>query len=150
MGLEPNFSLKSITQKLEKEIANINNAVLNELKYVALEFVKTARSKTDMQGSFEDQTGNLRSSIGYLIFKNGQPVDENFDVTAQGQEGKRLGYEYGVNRSQSELGYVLIVVAGMNYAVYVESKGFDVITGSSFKAESDLKAAFDKLQRNLR
>lgn len=37
-------------------------------------FIEVARRS----GSYKDQTGNLRSSIGYIIAKDGEVVTENF------------------------------------------------------------------------
>ena len=37
---------------------------------------------------------------------------------------------------------VAVVVAGADYALYVESNGFDVLTGSTYGFSSDLKREF--------
>ena len=69
-------------------------------------------------------SGNLRSSIGYVVFKDGKPVNIAFEAVKGGHvgvhEGQRLAQQIGENYTD---GYTLVVVAGMNYAVHVESKG---------------------------
>ena len=47
-------------------------------------------------------------------------------------------------------GYVLVVVAGMNYAVYVESKGRDVLTSAEKLAETELPKMLRQLKDNIR
>jgi hypothetical protein len=44
----------------------------------------------------------------------------------------------------------LIVVAGMDYAAAVESRGKDVLTASSIKAKNELKQAIKDLKRKVK
>lgn len=148
MKLTPTFKVSDIMKDVRVKIENIDEFILNELNYVGLEFVRNARVKAD----FTDRTGNLRSSIGYMILKNGQIMSEDFEDSAQGTDkstGKQKGFEFAFLKAEVTTGFVLIVVAGMEYAVYVESKGYDVITGSSLLAENDLRQAFEKLEKSL-
>lgn len=45
-------------------------------------FIEVARRS----GSYKDQTGNLRSSIGYIIAKDGEVVTENFKEGDKGTD----------------------------------------------------------------
>lgn len=143
MKLTPTFKVSDIMKDVRAKIENIDEFIISKLNYVGLEFVRNARVKAD----FTDHTGNLRSSIGYIILKNGNVVSENFEESKKGSDkatGKERGFEYAMSIQESFIGFVLIVVAGMEYAVFVESNGKDVITGSSMLAEDDLKKAFEK------
>lgn len=145
MGFEPVFNVSELMKGVQKEVQKMEQYIQNELEYVGLEFVRNARIKAD----FTDRTGNLRSSIGYMILKNGKIIKEDFENSTTGTDkdtGKTRGYEYAIANAGTNIGYILIVVAGMEYAVYVESRGYDVITGSSMKAEDDLKGVFRKLE----
>lgn len=168
MSFTPQFNVADLMKGVDVQIGRMEQFLINELDRVGLKFVAAARSKVSSDEykaalasmshakgmrraelgpespSFQDQTGNLRSSIGYVIFKNGQPVRENFEGDAS--EGKTKGYEYAAAQSQSFEGFMLIVVAGMDYAVYVEGYGYDVITGSSLLADDDIKKVFSKLE----
>lgn len=76
---------------------------------------------------YNDITGNLRASIGYVVIVNGRIVDEKFEGVQEGvSEGKKFIEE--LLRLQTEI--ALVVVAGMNYASYVETKGKNVLTSS--------------------
>lgn len=114
------------------------------------EFVKVARKK----GNYKDHTGNLRSSIGYAIIKDGNILNENYEQSAFGidkqtgmREAKRLISELASVYSD---GWVLVGVAAMPYAVYVEGiANLDVITSATEATEDWIKkqskVLFDKL-----
>ena len=51
------------------------------------EFVKLARKK----GNYQDHTGNLRSSIGYVIVKDGDILTENYELSDKKGTDKYTG-----------------------------------------------------------
>lgn len=125
---------QGFTRKLEKMLQNARKAALETLDYVGLECVKEARQN----GRYKDQTGNLRSSIGYVVLDNGKIVKKSgFQkvktkaIKAKGEAEKSLNAI--INDYQS--GLVLIVVAGMNYATYVEARGYNVLNSSEVLAK---------------
>ena len=114
------------------------------------EFVKIARKK----GNYKDHTGNLRSSIGYVIVKDGSILTENYERSIIGKD-KQTGIKEA-KRLITELlpiykeGWVLIGVAAMPYAVFVEA--IDNLDVASVAAEhtndwikKQSKTLFDKL-----
>lgn len=114
------------------------------------EFVKIARKK----GNYKDRTGNLRSSIGYVIVKDGDILTEDYEQSSEGtdkqngiREAKRLVSELVPIYSD---GWVLVGVAAMPYAVYVEAiHNLDVISVATEHTEDWIrkqsKVLFDKL-----
>lgn len=134
-GLKPMFNLTAIREFMEQQINNAEDKVLQALQYEGELFVNKARTS----GNYKDRTGNLRSSIGYLILKDGKVIDKNF----AGNEKGRTSAREAANEvaGQYPNGFVLIGVAGMKYAAAVESKGYDVITGSAPNSQ-DLKQLF--------
>lgn len=114
------------------------------------EFVKIAREK----GKYTDHTGNLRSSVGYVIVANGRVLSENFELSKGGTDkvtgkrrAKRLAEELATFYNK---GFVLIGVAGMKYAVIVEAMdNKDVISLAASHTEDLIrkqsKTLFDKL-----
>ena len=53
-----------------------------------------------------------------------------------GEEGRKEGLKYARElAAKYQQGATLIVVAGMNYAAYVQRKGYDVLTSSELLAE---------------
>lgn len=129
-GLTPMFVMRSLLQRVEKFTDQREKEMIMLLSYVGENVVNKAREADP----FIDHTGNLRSSIGYVILKDGHPV-KLFAKRARGDEkgegvacGKALAKELAGDYGK---GIILIVFAGMEYAAAVESRGYDVITGST-------------------
>lgn len=88
------------------------------------------------KGSYTDRSGNLRSSIGYVIIVNGQICTK----AGFGARGVNDGQAQGETTAESFAAKfpdktALVVVAGMNYAVYVAEKNYDVLDTAYIKAK---------------
>ena len=111
------------------------------------DFVKIAREI----GKYVDHTGNLRSSIGYIIVNDGDIVDSDFQVSVKAGSDKETGKKEAKKLAQQlakthNEGLVLIGVAGMEYAVYVEAiEGKEVISGAYIQTEQFLREAINKV-----
>jgi hypothetical protein len=165
---------KAVMDALAKKVGRV---ILNQLMQAGLQIVRDARSKVpddnyreainslayakgetraelsiDSPG-FNDDTGNLRSSIGFVLTHNGETIKEDFEKSTSGTD-KSTGVETGkayakkVNGVQ-ELGWTMTAVAGMEYAGWVEALGYDVLTGSTLgvgtKFQKDLEAALSNI-----
>lgn len=115
-----------------KRTERMVQALVFNLKVVGEKIINHAR----LHHTYTDQTGNLTSSIGFVIAVDGQIVQESsFDVVKNGAEGARQGRSFAEKIAQSvPQGIVLIVVAGKNYAKYVSAKGYDVIDSAELLA----------------
>lgn len=137
--LIPEFTQADIDRKTNEFIKKKLKDTFEALSYVGIQCVNFAKKN----GSYTDRTGNLRSSVGYAVISDGQVKNESHEGTTEGtaQSGaliQELAREY-------DRGMVLVVVAGMEYAAAVESKGYDVITNSSYKGDELLKYMKQKL-----
>lgn len=138
-----------LKQLIQQQYEKIQRLALDRLKFIGEAHIRNARMKTAEQGGFDDQTGNLRSSIGYIILSNAEIVLQTFPG-GKGAEGKARGEQVAQQVAKNyPLGLILICVAGMDYAVYVEANGRDVITGSSQIAATQLKEQLKQLQDKL-
>lgn len=142
---------KANVEEIKARLKVCREAILSDLVErlcaIGEECVKTAREN----GSYNDITGNLRSSIGYVVLRDGKPVKqgglqqvrgygENMALvkfttkagrevkywakgaSGDGMEGVAAGRQF--LQSLQPLfpqGIVLLVCAAMNYAVYVEA-----------------------------
>lgn len=86
-------------------------------------------------GSYTDRTGNLRNSVGYVVLLDGV-------VQSQGNINKHNQEQIEKIKVKYPKGLVLIVVAGMNYAAYVEAKGYNVLSSAELMAENILKQLY--------
>jgi len=157
MPLKPLFTDKDISKVFDRFEERTDKILLETMKYAGEYFVKIARDeKTDEGGNkitdYRDITGNLRSSVGYIVLKDGKSVAEGFKVSGRGmggsrgmQQGKKLARELGRTHDK---GYVLIGLAGMNYAVFVENmKNKDVISFASKATQQMLKQLITKIKK---
>lgn len=83
-------------------------------------------------GDYLEWTGNLTSSIGFFICKDGVIIDQEAGTKGVGR-ARKLAKE----ASKGRKGYVLVVTSGMEYASYVEAKGYDVISSSEIWAQRE-------------
>ena len=127
----------------------VDYQIVEMLCSIGEEAVTTAKTIPEERG-FTDRTGNLRSSIGYVVFKDGKPVTEYFIQKNDGKEGVEKGRELAEQIGKETAGYTLVVVAGMNYAVCVESKGRDVLTSGELKAKEILPKHLDDMYKNVK
>lgn len=139
MGIKAKFSVRDVRKITEDFYNNALISVSKALYRAAQEVVNDAKNRD----TYADQTGNLRSSIGFVIFFNGVEIESssfgggalfpNKDgVKGSGADGINKGKEFArAVASKYTRGFVVVVVAGMEYAAYVEAKGYDVITGST-------------------
>lgn len=141
------FTKEDIRKLIEERKKRIDAAILSRLQFVGEQFVKNARERAN----FQDRTGNLRSSIGYVVLKNGlQKSGSDWIQVKEGGSGVKAGQDLIEELSRKyPTGYILIGVAGMDYAAAVESKGYDVITNSAGIAASSLKSALKKLSQKI-
>ena len=115
-----------------------HRVIVTRLKVLGEECVRRVRDRSKEE-SWIDQTGNLRSSIGYRVLQNGNVLANGGFFTTHapdgdGGKGRRVGKTFldEVSRILYQ-DYVLVVVAGMEYADKVEaleSKDVLASTGS--------------------
>lgn len=130
-------SIEDINTSFEEWVGRIKSLIIRELCICGEKCVNYARN-TELKGKdYKDQTGNLRSSTGYVVVVDGTVVQiSSFDSVKDDTEGTKTGKDYALQLAEDyPEGIVLIVVAGMNYAVYVANKGYDVLDTAEIQAE---------------
>jgi hypothetical protein len=142
MAITPKFNASDVRKALLARKQRLEEATLLRLQRVGETFITNARSND----TYRDRTGNLRSSIGYVILKDGVQIGGALPGSkAEGVE-KAEAMIRRLTQTDQIKGFILLVVAGMDYAAAVEAKGFDVLTVSGLQAASDLKKALEKLK----
>ena len=138
--------------KLSYDLSDVDDFILEIYREVFAFLAQLGQSAYEtavQEGKYNDITGNLRSSLGYVISMDGKIVKEggfkridgrgeNFEKvffttrsqktvqfwakgkSGDGSEGSRQGLSYARDlASKHTQGVTLIVVAGMDYASYV-------------------------------
>lgn len=126
-------SIRDIRDFVEKRTRDAERVLINVFCRAGEECIIEAKNG----GSYTDQTGNLRSSIGYAVLKDGKVVQKGqVEKTKDGETGLAEGSGYlerCIKANRLRDGIVLIVTAGMNYAEYVEAKGKVVLSSAELK-----------------
>lgn len=155
MPIRPKFTKEDIRRRFDHFAEVVERRELERLKYLGELCVTHARSVPADRG-FHDRTGNLRSSIGYVIYKNGVAVMDNY-AEVNGPEGGNAAEAIQKAKTVADraarkhpTGFCLVVTAGMEYAVYVESKGHDVIASAEALARREMPKLMEELVSNIK
>ena len=146
MALKRTTTSKQIDEFIAASIRQKEMQIAKDFAYVGEKCVKEAR----LNGSYADQTGNLRSSIGYVVANDGEICyGSNFETVKSGSFGSSTGESYVRQLlSENNKGIVLIVVAGMNYAKLVSARGRDVLDSAEILADKLVPKMLRALNKN--
>lgn len=130
----PKAQIAAEFDAFEKEMTRRIVAMLSKL---GEECANEARKN----GSYRDDTGNLRSSVGYLIAVDGSVQKQSFTPIGNAKDG-----DTGVKKAEALAhdvvknfphDIVLILVAGMECASYVANRGYDVLDSAEMWAKKE-------------
>lgn len=141
--------LSEVDRILYKSFEILKDEINNCLVKLGEECIAKIRDRSGSE-SWYDQTGNLRSSIGYAVYDYGiKQIESAFQIVRNGNEGSSEG-----KKMISQLGreysnaYALVVVAGMNYASYVEAlENKDVLASTELWAKSIVDARLKRAKK---
>lgn len=146
-GLELRKYLNLVQRRFEA-------ALVYNLEYLVVEMVNHAK----LNAGYTDRTSNLKSSIGGVVLKNGVPITyKGFAREKAADVGVKTGTEF-INSliSSHSKGYVILVVAGMEYASWVEDGGktnrapYNVLKLTEIKMEKELKKLVIRLSKSIK
>lgn len=151
MAIRPNFDIRAIERYIKEETEKTEKAFIRALNYIGEKAVIEARRSQQ----YKDRTGNLRNSTGYVVVKDGQIINSVFDQNHNAnrgypgrKNGKAVGRALALQLAGNfPKGLALIVVAGMKYASYVESKGRNVLTSSERLAQREVPRILNEIVR---
>ena len=140
MGIKAKFSEGDIKRYMQEKTERVDSVIIRNLRRLGEQTVAYARNRAGEE-SWYDQTGNLRSSIGYVVGKDGEVIGSGgFSQVLNGSEGSSEGKQFAMELANELAGkYFLIVVAGMDYASYVEEmENKDVLASANLLAQEEL------------
>ncbi|MCJ8153245.1 hypothetical protein MKJ01_05650 [Chryseobacterium sp. SSA4.19] len=155
MGIEPRFNMRDIDSYLKGKVNMLDGLMIRNLNFLGMECVNLAKSLD----TYTDRTGNLRNSIGYIVLKHGNIISSMFEAGTRGPEfdsqempGERVGEIFAKEIAKDfKVGYALIVVAGMEYASYIEDvKHLDVIAPAQTFANTRITQIAQSIVNSMR
>ncbi|WP_333577873.1 hypothetical protein [Sphingobacterium sp.] len=136
-------------EQVQKEMFDeVDRQTLEQFKLVLAEALKIQRAKMRIDGGYNDQTGQLRSATGGIIYRDGKVLHEDFELSPYGTDrapGLKEGKEKAFAELRESKGWGITIVAGMEYASWVEAKGLTVLTMAASEVEKSLEEAFNRI-----
>lgn len=122
-------------EQLQQRLLRMKEAVETRLDMELRQLGEEAVTHAKENKGYHDRTSNLKNSISYALYKDGEPVMQSIgqipkpDATKEGQTQVEDNLTRFATRDGivAPKGYTLIVVAGMNYGAHVEHKGYNVL-----------------------
>ena len=151
MGIRMTTKLSEVHDMLMREAERVERLTIRALSKLGEQCVTKIRDRAGDK-SWYDQTGNLRSSVGYVIAHNKNIIQYSaFNQVKQGSEGVKTGKDLAEELAKKySNNYVLIVVAGMNYAEFVEAMdNKDVIASTELWARGKWEETERKLKTKI-
>lgn len=151
MGIRMTTKLSEVHDTLMREAERVERLTIRALSKLGKQCVTKIRDRAGDK-SWYDQTGNLRSSVGYVIAHNKNIIQySTFNQVKQGSEGVKTGKDLAKELAKRySNNYVLIVVAGMNYAEFVEAMdNKDVLASTELWAREQVPLMLEKLKRQI-
>lgn len=143
--------LSEVHDMLMREAERVERLTIRALSKLGEQCVTKIRDRAGDK-SWYDQTGNLRSSVGYVIAHNKNIIQySSFNQVKQGSEGVKTGKDLAKELAKRySNNYVLIVVAGMNYAEFVEAMdNKDVIASTELWVKEQVPLMLEKLKKQI-
>ena len=151
MGIKANFTQDDVRKRFDAFLAEIEKKQIDRLNRLGEMCLIEARNNK----GYMMQTGALLSSTGYKVVVDGVAVHSQFDAASGAESGAaatgmKSGSDLADKIGKETKGVALVVVAGMNYAAYVEAKGYNVLSSAEHLAERELPRMLDKLITNIK
>ncbi len=137
-------------EQVQKEMYDeVDRQTLEQFKLVLAEALKIQRAKMRIDGGYNDQTGQLRSATGGIIYRDGKVLHEDFELSPYGTD-KAPGMKEGREKAFAELresrGWGITIVAGMEYASWVQSRhSLSVLIDAELEINKSLEEAFNRI-----
>lgn len=144
LGFEITTDMKALAKEVSEKLDAAMIKAMSEVLHDAIEKVRVKM----LDKAYEDHTGNLNSSTGFLIYKDGRVVHQDFRLSNQGtdkQTGLKAGLETALSVLRETQGWGIVLASGMEYASWVESKGYAVLRGPASELEKILVDAVNKI-----
>ena len=151
MGIKANFTKDDVRKRFDAFLDMVEQKQIARLQRLGEMCLIEARSNK----GYMMQTGALLSSTVYEVFVDGVAIHSQFDAASGAEseaasKGVQAGKSIAEKIGKETKGVALVVVAGMNYAAYVEARGKNVLSSAEHLAERELPRMLEKLITNIK
>lgn len=151
MGVTANFTKADVKKRIDAFLDVVERQQIKTLQQLGEMCLIEARNNK----GYMMQTGALLSSTGYQVFVDGVAIHSQFDAASGAESeaaarGIKTGQTIAEQIGKETKGIALVVVAGMNYATYVEARGKNVLTSAEHLAERELPKMLEQLISDIK
>lgn len=150
MGIKAQFTQEQLKRRFDAFLAMVKKKQIARMQRLGEMCLIEARNNK----GYMMQTGALLSSTGYMIFVDGVALHSQFDAASgaesnAAQNGIKAGQALAEKVGKNTKGVALVVVAGMNYAAYVEAKGYNVLSSAEHLAQRELPRMLEEFVQTI-
>lgn len=131
--------------KIDVDLSGLDeflNEAKDEIRQGMIEVAHEGVDYAKIHGEYKNHTHNLRSAPGAAVVVDGEIVDMYIPSESGHQKAKEKTENLLLYGKRPKDG--IILADGMEYASYVESKGYDVLSGGALHAEAEAQKKFSK------
>ena len=136
ISLEATYKMDRVKSYIQKRVDQRIDGIVEYLRKQGVVYTTAARNKTLANRPYTNRTFNLVSSVGFAIVKDREIIESYFPLLETGSEGKAKGEATAERFAKEDAGsdeLVLVLVAGEDYASFVQDKGFSVTAMASIE-----------------
>lgn len=154
MAVKVELKLRGV-EELCRMLEERKQRVVDFLKVRLLQVAEEAVTYSKENKGYHDRTANLKNSISFALYYDGEIVmmHEGMIPKPEAVEGGQSNVKSAIqlfanqNGIAEKKGFSLIVVAGMEYGVYVEHRGYNVLYLTESYLKEKMGEAFNEARR---
>ena len=157
MAITAEFKVSGL-EALQRKLEERKEAMKRTLDMKILQLAEEAVTHAKQNKGYRDRTANLKNSISFALFYDGelvtknegkipQPSKANGDQSQVSASLDAFSQQNGVVRPK---GYSLIVVAGMRYGAAVEHKGYNVLYLTRYFMRDEMRKILEETIKEIR
>ena len=145
-------------EALQKRLNEKRKQIISYLNMRLMQLAEEAVIYSKENKGYKDRTANLKNSISFALYLDGQLVTSAVGKIPKAEEAE--GGQEGVSAALNEYaqkegvvapkGYSLVIVAGMNYGKYVEDKGYNVLHLTKYFLRDEMKKIFEEVAEMIK
>jgi predicted metal-dependent hydrolase len=157
MAVKAEFKVEGV-KELQRRLYERKEAMKRVLDMKLQQLAEEAVSHAKHNKGYRDRTANLKNSISYALFFDGELVTQQIGTIPKPDEAPKghqavesnldtFCQQEGVVRPK---GYSLVVVAGMEYGAHVEHKGYNVLHLTKYFLRDEMKKILEETLEEIK
>lgn len=151
MAVKAEFKVEGI-KELQNRLNQRKEALQKVLNMKLLQLAEEAVTHAKENKGYRDRTANLKNSISFALFYDGVLVTQQLGQLSKPEDAPKDHRGVASNMEQfcSEegvvklTGFTLVIVAGMEYGVYVEQKGYNVLHLTKYFLRDEMRKILEE------